>query len=121
MCIVYIIFIILLFIIIILFIILCFPFLHFRFQDLVAHIRFDKISQRPKKGEPVTDRLYKIRHVFDNFLRRFKEAYVCGKDVTVDEAMISYRGRCVFVQYAPNKPCKYGIKVSLIIDLVFLL
>lgn len=57
------------------------------------------------------DRLMKIRKVFENFIQRFKECYVCSKEVTVDEAMIGFRGRCGFVQYSPNKPCKYGIKV----------
>ena len=38
-------------------------------------------------------------------------AYSPHREVTVDEAMIAFRGRLSFRQYLPAKPTKYGIKV----------
>ena len=32
-------------------------------------------------------------------------------DITIDEMMIPFRGRCNFKMYLPSKPCKYGIKI----------
>ena len=39
------------------------------------------------------------------------KAYKPHKEVTVDEAMIAFRGRLSFRQYLPAKPTKYRIKV----------
>ncbi|XP_067102695.1 piggyBac transposable element-derived protein 4-like [Osmerus mordax] len=35
---------------------------------------------------------------------------VQGPEVTVDEQLLAFRGRCPFKQYMPSKPAKYGIK-----------
>ncbi|GBP30200.1 hypothetical protein EVAR_94508_1 [Eumeta japonica] len=32
-------------------------------------------------------------------------------EITLDEQLLAFRGRCAFRQYIPNKPAKYGIKV----------
>lgn len=36
--------------------------------------------------------------------------------MTIDEMLIPYRGRCSFIQYLPNKPAKYGLKVFALCD-----
>ena len=41
----------------------------------------------------------------------FKQHYNPGKNQTVDEAMITYKGRLSYIQYLPAKPIKCGIKV----------
>ena len=33
-----------------------------------------------------------------------------NKEISVDESMISYKGRLSFLQYMPKKPHKWGIK-----------
>ncbi|XP_071201069.1 piggyBac transposable element-derived protein 4-like [Salvelinus alpinus] len=37
--------------------------------------------------------------------------YNPGPNVTVDEQLMAFRGRCPFRQYIPSKPAKYGIKI----------
>lgn len=37
--------------------------------------------------------------------------YNPGPNVTVDEQLMPFRGRCPFRQYIPSKPAKYGIKI----------
>jgi hypothetical protein len=39
------------------------------------------------------------------------ENYLPGRDQSIDEAMIAFRGRLSFKQYLPAKPIKFGIKV----------
>lgn len=34
----------------------------------------------------------------------------------MDEKLQSFRGRCSFRQYTPNKPAKYGIKMFALVD-----
>jgi hypothetical protein len=35
---------------------------------------------------------------------------------TIDEQLVTFRGRCAFRAYMPNKPGKYGIKVWVLCD-----
>ncbi|KAL7381175.1 hypothetical protein ABVT39_001510 [Epinephelus coioides] len=39
-----------------------------------------------------------------------------GTDVTVDERLVPFRGRCPFKQFIPTKPGKYGIKIWVTCD-----
>ncbi|XP_025412701.1 piggyBac transposable element-derived protein 4-like [Sipha flava] len=45
---------------------------------------------------------------------RFDE--IRGQYACVDEKLQSFRGRCSFQQYMPNKPVKYGIKIFALCD-----
>ena len=47
----------------------------------------------------------------------FKECYNPGKNQTVDEAMISYKGRLSYIQCLPAKPIKCGVKLWMRCDL----
>ena len=44
------------------------------------------------------------------------DAYVPGTNLTIDEQLVTFRGRCPFRQYMPSKPEKYGIKIWAICD-----
>ena len=44
------------------------------------------------------------------------DAFVPFENVTVDEQLLTYRGRCPFKQYIPSKPGKYGIKIWMMSD-----
>jgi len=39
-----------------------------------------------------------------------------GRDVTVDEQLVPFKGRCKFKQYMPKKTAKYGLKIWVISD-----
>ena len=82
--------------------------------------RFDKISQylhgndstkNAPRGQPSHDKLHHVRHFLDEILKRCIANYNPHQNVSVDEAMVKYRGRLSFRQYLPAKPTKYGIKV----------
>lgn len=77
-------------------------------------VRFDDKENRMNASE--RHKLEPIRNVFDKWVQRVRALYVPGKFITVDEQLLPYRGRCPFIQYIPNKPAKYGIKIWVLCD-----
>ena len=57
-----------------------------------------------------------IRKVFDMWESTLQDAFVPDENVTVDEQLLTYRGRVPFKQYIPSKPGKYGIKLWMLSD-----
>lgn len=80
-----------------------------RFLFLLRTIRFDDVHTRTQRRE--TDKLAPIRFVLDKFIDNCKNAYCLSEFVTIDEMLVPFRGRCGFIQYIPNKPAKYGLKI----------
>ena len=39
-----------------------------------------------------------------------------GRDITIDETMVFFRGRCSMIFYMPNKPIKWGFKFHCMVD-----
>jgi len=64
----------------------------------------------------VTDRLRKLRDICAAILARFQKVYTPSKALSVDEAMVLWRGRLVFRQYIPGKKHKFGIKLYLLCE-----
>ncbi|KAJ1186065.1 hypothetical protein NDU88_002850 [Pleurodeles waltl] len=60
------------------------------------------------------DRLLKIRPVLDHFVDCFSEVYVPGKEISMDESLVFFKGRLVFKQYIPSKRARYGIKLYML-------
>ncbi|CAD7079461.1 unnamed protein product [Hermetia illucens] len=85
-----------------------------KFKLINECIRFDDKEQR--KGIRSRDKLAPIRNVYDKWVNRLKMCYTVGKNVTVDEQLVPFRGRCPFTQYIPSKPHKYGIKIWCLCD-----
>ncbi|XP_041792004.1 piggyBac transposable element-derived protein 4-like [Chelmon rostratus] len=84
------------------------------FHILSRVIRFDDRDTRPTRR--ARDKLAAIREVWDKWLCRLPLMYNPGTDVTVDERLVPFRGRCAFKQYMPSKPGKYGIKIWVACD-----
>ena len=55
------------------------------------------------KGQPGHDALFKIRPFFEPLIANFQAAYTPNREMSVDEAMIGFKGRLSFIQYLPNK------------------
>ncbi|KAL4152780.1 hypothetical protein QTP88_000613 [Uroleucon formosanum] len=87
-----------------------------RFLFLLRCIRFDDIRGREERKK--LDKMTHIRKVFDDFTINCKKSYSLSEYVTLDEKLQSFRGRCSFRQYMPNKPAKYGIKIFALCDSV---
>lgn len=87
-----------------------------RFLFLLRCIRFDDIRGREERKK--FDKMTHIRKVFDDFTMNCKKSYALSEYVTLDEKLQSFRGRCSFRQYMPNKLAKYGIKIFALCDSV---
>lgn len=85
-----------------------------RFEFLVSCLRFDYKNNRAERLK--IDKLAHIRAICDKFIQNCQAAYSPSEYLTIDEKLESFRGRCSFRQYMPNKPAKYGIKVHALVD-----
>ncbi|XP_053361966.1 piggyBac transposable element-derived protein 4-like [Clarias gariepinus] len=79
------------------------------FHKISRVIRFDDKDTR--KDWRAWDKFAPIREVWDKWVSLLPLMYDLGSDVTVDERLVPFRGRCPFKQYIPSKPGKYGIKI----------
>ncbi|CAF1236584.1 unnamed protein product [Rotaria sordida] len=82
-----------------------------RFKDLLRFLRFDDRQLRDK-----LDRLAPIRTIFECFVKQLPQHFIPSENLTIDEQLVPFRGRCSFVQYIPKKTSKYGLKFRVLCD-----
>ncbi|XP_068671890.1 piggyBac transposable element-derived protein 4-like [Montipora foliosa] len=87
-----------------------------RFEEVSQYLHFVDSSKEPARGDANYDKLFKIRPILSIVLDNIQNAYEPSKNLSVDEAMIAFKGRLSFRQYMPAKPTKYGIKVWMAAD-----
>nr|XP_022913127.1 piggyBac transposable element-derived protein 4-like [Onthophagus taurus] len=85
-----------------------------RFLFLLAALRFD--DKNTRSDRKLTDKLAAIRVTLDRFEENCTNNYCLGEEVTIDEMLVPFRGRCSFLQYIPSKPAKYGLKVFVLCE-----
>ncbi|CAH1995710.1 unnamed protein product [Acanthoscelides obtectus] len=74
-------------------------------------------AENPRAGGAApSDRLYKVRPLLDFFNKKMSIIYSPGKNLSIDESMLLWRGRLLFRQYIKNKKHKYGIKFYLLTE-----
>lgn len=81
----------------------------FRFEEIRRFVRFD--DKRTRNTRLETDKLAMVSYVWDLFIEQCKTCVIPDTNVTIDEQLVGFRGRCRFVQYMPSKPAKYGLKI----------
>ena len=67
-------------------------------------------------GHPEHDWLFILRSFMTALITCFKLLYRPHKEISVDESMISYKGRLSFLQYIPKKPKKWEMKAWVLVD-----
>ena len=82
-----------------------------RFFELHRYLHFTDNSLLSPPGSPGYDKLGKVKPIVDRLSKVFRDVYCPQKNVSVDEAMIPFKGRSTLKQYMPFKPVKRGIKV----------
>ncbi|XP_039277065.1 piggyBac transposable element-derived protein 4-like [Nilaparvata lugens] len=85
-----------------------------RFQFLLLTLRFDDKNSRAERK--ANDRFAAFREFWELFLKNCRAYYTPSEYVTVDETLLSFRGRCIFRMYMKNKPDKYGLKIVSLCD-----
>ena len=63
------------------------------------------------KSDPNYDRLHKIWPLLDYFSNKFESVYTPGPHLSLDEAMVLWKGMLSFKQFIRNKRTRFGIKV----------
>lgn len=81
----------------------------FRFEEIRRFVRFD--DKRTRNARLETDKLAMVSYIWDLFIQQCKTCVIPDTNVTIDEQLVGFRGRCSFVQYMPSKPAKYGLKI----------
>ena len=88
------------------------------FHDIMGRNRFQEIFWNLHIPQPANSsrRINKVSVLLDHLRQKFQEAFYPGQEVAVDETMVGFRGRVLFIQYCPNKPTKYGLKIFVLAD-----
>ena len=101
------------------------PFCTSHFSKLLSRDRFFLFlkflhladnTQQAARDQPGYDKFFKIRPFMDPLISSFQEMFVPQKQLSIDEAMISFKGRLSFLQFLPKKPKKWGMKVWALAD-----
>ncbi|XP_065843446.1 piggyBac transposable element-derived protein 4-like [Oscarella lobularis] len=90
-----------------------------RYQQISRFLHIsDRTQDLPRNpgDESQHDRLQKVRPLIDHCGLKFKDLYQVGKHITVDEAMIPFKGKWGIKQYMKDKPHKWEIKAFVLAD-----
>ena len=82
-----------------------------RFFELHRYLHFTDNSTLSAPGTPEYDRLGKVEPIIAMLSDRFAVVYDPMRDISIDEAMVPFKGRSSLKQFMPKKPVKRGIKV----------
>ncbi|GBP93750.1 hypothetical protein EVAR_51319_1 [Eumeta japonica] len=85
-----------------------------RFKFLMRHLRFDDLNTRDERKAVV--KRAPVRELIEEFVQASQQCHFVGKYVTLDKMLDTFREKCTFRQYMPNKSAKYGIKIQTLAD-----
>lgn len=83
------------------------------FGKVMSRNRFEMILRNIcfyAPGDNTSSRLHKVANLTTHILNNIDKVYYPSENLSVDEALLLWRGRLKFRQYIPNKASKYGIK-----------
>lgn len=75
-----------------------------RFEVILRALRFYNIEQEVQKKD-------KISYVLNRCIANFKKFYSPKKQLSIDEALLGFKGRLSYKQYIPLKRSRFGIKL----------
>ena len=87
-----------------------------RFFDMQRYLHFADNSSLQSRSSPHYDKLGKIRPVIKVLCEQFSPNYNLHREVSIDEAMIPFKGCSSMKQYMPKKPVWRGLKVWTLAD-----
>lgn len=79
-----------------------------RFNLIKKLLRFDSQTERSRNKD---DSFIHIREIFESFTTNSMVHFVPYEHITIDEQLVPMKNRCKIIQYMPNKPDKFGIKL----------
>ena len=85
------------------------------FSHIMKRDRFNLILKffhfNDNETDQNDDRLHKVRPLIEILRNRFRTVYSPGKELSVDESLVLYKGRLKFKQYIRTKRARFGIKL----------
>ena len=81
-----------------------------RFFEIHRYLHFVDNTTLSAYGSTTYDKIGKVRPLIDYLNDRFVSMYDPHCEVSIDEAMIKFKGRSSMKQYMPKKPIKRGFK-----------
>lgn len=78
--------------------------------------RFWHFNDNEAEEAETPDRLYKVKPVLELLSRKFSMLYKPEQQISLDEAMIPWRGRLKIKTFNPRKPTRYGLLVRLVCE-----
>ena len=81
-----------------------------RYELLSSFLHFANNEDRIPRGQNGHDPLFKVKKMLDIVNPLYGEVFCPGRDLSLDESMIRFKGRLYFKVYSPNKPIRWGIK-----------
>lgn len=86
------------------------------FKVLLQCLHLSDNTEMKSPGDPDYDRLHKLRPLLTKVKQNFLNQYNPHRQVSIDEAMVGFKGRSSLKQYMPMKPMKRGYKVWCLCD-----
>ena len=87
-----------------------------RFRVLLSCLHLVDNSTAVRRGDTGFDKLHKIRPLLDIIQQNIKSSYNPHREVSIDEAMVGFKGRSSLKQYMPMKSIKRGFKIWCLCD-----
>ena len=88
-----------------------------RFNMIKESIRFDDINTREeRKSNKKEGKVAPILEIFNLFIENCMMNFSPGENVTIDESIVAFNGKCSFKVYMPSKPDRHGIKIWSLCD-----
>lgn len=88
-----------------------------RYKKIVETLHINDNTTVKQMGEVGYNKLHKVQPLFDSLNENFKKYfYEPSKSLSVDEAIIPFKGRSIIKQFMPMKPVKRGYKVWCLAD-----
>lgn len=84
------------------------------FKRISRVIRFDDKQTRTERR--ARDKFAAIRELWEKWVEILPKLFNPDSNITVDEQLVGFRGKCPFRQYMPSKPARYGIKFWVLCD-----
>lgn len=82
-----------------------------RFHEIVSALHISDNDRQPARDDPNYDRIFKVRELLTNLGKHFEEYADFEEVLSVDEAMIPFKGKLGLKRYMMKKPKKWGVKV----------
>ena len=87
-----------------------------RFMNILSFYHLNDNSTFVPRGQEGHDPLHKLGGVYRRIVERFSSNWIPRCNVSIDEAMIPFRGQIHFRVYNKDKPHKYGMKAYELCD-----